>query len=71
MPLRIDDRTRRFNGCFQNVRQFGVFEPQLERTARDSRYVQEIIKEQRHVVNLSTNDIVAPASLRVGGALRL
>ena len=71
MPLCIYNGTRSFNGRFQDIRKVRIFLAQLERAARDPRDVQQIIEQQRHVVNLPGDDIVAPASLRVGRILRL
>ena len=56
----LDEHAARFDRRFQNARDVDSLAPQLDCPARDTRDVEQIVHEPRHVQRLPVDDVRRP-----------
>jgi hypothetical protein len=70
MTARFDQRPRGFDGGIHHGRELDVLAPQRQLPARDTRHVEQIVEQARHVLHLALDDLAAPFYLRFGSIRR-
>ena len=65
MPLGIDERPGCLDRSLDDRAQRRSLLTQFQPTARNARDIQQIVQQQRHVLHLAFDDILAPALLRL------